>query len=69
MSLLYECLEPGAGQLRKGAGQVLIQPLAARLGRNLMGPRRAAYQIFDFTCALERITMSTMARSKKLVVV
>jgi hypothetical protein len=27
------------------------------------------YQIFDFTCALERRTMSLMARSKKFVFV
>jgi hypothetical protein len=46
---------------------VLIQPLATGFGRGSVLARLGSYQIFDFTCALERRTMSLMARSKKFV--
>ncbi|SET01758.1 hypothetical protein SAMN05443639_101916 [Stigmatella erecta] len=58
-------LNPGTGQLGKRARQVLIQPLAPGFGRSAVLARIRGYQILDFTCALERRTMSLMARSKK----
>jgi hypothetical protein len=42
---------------------VRVQPLSAGLGPNAVAADLARYQIFDFTCALDLITMSTMARS------
>src|SRR6266851_8880214 len=62
-------LEARPGDVRKRRGQVLIQALAARFHWNAMRSRLFHYQIFDFTCALERTTMSTTARSKKFVFV
>ena len=64
---LDQPLDAGAGELGEGAREVLIQPLATGLGRGSVFARLGGYQIFDFTCALERRTMSLMARSKKFV--
>ena len=62
-------LEAGTGELGVGARQVLIQPLAPGFGRGSVLARLGGYQIFDFTCAFERRTMSLMARSKKFAFV
>ncbi len=64
-----QSLYPGTGELGKRACEVLIQPLASGLGRGSVLARLSGYQIFDFTCAFERRTMSLMARSKKFVFV
>jgi hypothetical protein len=49
---------------------VLIHTLPPGLGRSaVLTSVGGHYQIFDFTCALERRTMSLMARSKKFVFV
>jgi hypothetical protein len=62
---LDQPLDPGPGKIGKGAREVLIQPLASGFGRGSVLARLGGYQIFDFTCAFERRTMSLMARSKK----
>ena len=64
---LDEALDARAREIRKGAREVLIQPLAPSLGRGTVLSCVGGYQIFDFTCALERRTMSLMARSKKFI--
>jgi hypothetical protein len=64
---LNEPLNPGTGEISKGTREVLIQPLASGLGRGLVLAHLGGYQIFDFTCAFERRTMSLTARSKKFV--
>ena len=46
---------------------MLIEPLASGLGRDSVLAHLGCYQIFDFTCAFERRTMSFTARSKKFV--
>jgi len=69
MARLDQPLNPGPGELGKGARKVLIQPLAAGFRRGSVLARLSGYQIFDFTCAFERRTMSLMARSKKFVLV
>ena len=60
-------LQTGAGEIWKSRGQMLVEALAAGLSGNAMRERLLYYQIFDFTCPLERTTMSTTARSKKFV--
>ncbi len=67
MASFDQPLDPGTGEIGKRARQVLIQPFASSLGRSLVLARFGGYQIFDFTCAFERNTMSLMARSKKFV--
>ncbi len=69
MASLDQPLNPGPGEIGKRAREVLIQPLATGLGRGSVLARLSGYQIFDFTCAFERRTMSLMARSKKFVFV
>ncbi len=69
MAGLDQPLDPGTGELGRGAREVLIQPLASGFGRGSVLARLGGYQIFDFTCAFERRTMSLMARSKKFVFV
>ena len=66
LGLAGQLAEPRAGEVREGLRQVRVQALTSGLQWDAVPPD---YQIFDFTCALDRMTMSTMARSKKLVVV
>ena len=68
MRFVDEALEPRAAEVREDAGEVLIQPLSASLSGYAVRADRTGYQIFDLMCPFERTTMSTMARSKKLVV-
>lgn len=67
MASLDQPLDAGTGEIGKRAREMLIQPLASGLGRGSVLARLGGYQIFDFTCAFERNTMSLMARSKKFV--
>ena len=60
-------LQTGSGEIWKSRRQVLVEALSAGLSGNAMRERLLYYQIFDFTCPLERTTMSTTARSKKFV--
>ena len=60
-------LNAGTRELGVRARKVLIQPLAPGFGRGSVLARFSGYQIFDFTCAFERRTMSLMARSNKFV--
>ncbi len=60
-------LQAGSGEIWKRRRQVLVEALATGLSGNEMRERLPYYQIFDFTCPLERTTMSTTARSKKFV--
>ena len=69
MASLDQPLNPGPSEISKGARKMVIQPLATGLGRGSVLARLGGYQIFDFTCAFERRTMSLMARSKKFVLV
>ena len=69
MAGLDQPLDAGTGEIGIGARKMLIQPLASGLGRGSVLARLFSYQIFDFTCAFERNTMSLMARSKKFVFV
>ena len=72
---LDEAVDAGAGKVREGPGEVLVHALSASFGRGAVLSRvgrchvGTGYQIFDFTCAFERRTMSLMARSKKFIFV
>jgi len=61
--LLDEVLDPGTAQVRQRRRQMVIQPLPRPEGGNLVTAPRVRYQIFDFTWALDRRMMSTIARS------
>ncbi len=66
---LDQVAQAGAAEIGERGDEVLIEPLAPRLGRHGVAADLGAHQIFDFTCPFERTTMSTIARSKKFVVV
>ncbi len=66
--LLNQRLDTRTAELRQRRREMLVEPLTARFRRDDERPALTGHQIRDLMCAFERITMSTMARSKKFAV-